>query len=121
MIIPSLRDLRDGRQSAKVQSQCRACASQLAGLLFVWRKHFPGKGTVKSWSTETQSFVGMSIEDFANFLMASFTLETADGKEWLLDRAVAATIWAACVEPASPLPEASWQIEIDRKRLAARK
>jgi hypothetical protein len=120
MIIPSLRDLRDGGQAAKVKFQCEQCAMQLAGSLYVWRKAFPGKATVKSWSTDTQSFVGMTIEDFANFLMANFTLKTADGKEWLLDRAVAVPIWAACVEPGSPLPEASWQAEIDRKRKAAR-
>jgi hypothetical protein len=120
MTIPCLRDLRDGAQATKVQGQCAACAMQLAGSLYVWRKPFPGKATVKSWSTETQSFVGMTIEDFATFLMANFTLKTADGKEWLLDRAVALQIWAACVEPGSPLSEASWQTEIDRKRKAAR-
>jgi hypothetical protein len=88
--------------------------------LYVWRKPYPEKATVNSWSSDTQSFVGMTIEDFANFVMANFTLKTANGREWLLDRAVAATIWAACVEPGSPLPEASWQIEMDRKRKAAR-
>jgi hypothetical protein len=121
MIIPSLRDLRDGRQAATVQSQCQQCAKQLAGRLYVWPKPFPGKATVKSWSTDTQSFISMTIEDFANFVMANFTLKTSDGKEWLLDKAVAVRIWAACVEEDSPLPEASWEVEITLKREAARK
>lgn len=121
MIIPNLRDLRDERQSATVQAQCQQCAQLLAGHLYVWRKQPPERSTVKSWSTETQSFVGMTIEDFANFLMANFTLRTATGKEFLLDRCIASLIWGACIAPGSPLPEASWQIEIDRKRQAARK
>jgi hypothetical protein len=50
--------------------------------------------------------------------MRSFVLTTADSKEWLLDRAVAAALWAACVEPGSPLPEATWSIERTRKRQA---
>jgi hypothetical protein len=120
MVIPFIRDINNSLQAGTVAAQCAACAKQLAGSLYVWRKPFPGKATVKSWSTDTQSFVGMSIEDFATFLMANFTLKTADGKEWLLDRAVAVPIWAACVAADSPLPEASWQTEMDRKRKAAR-
>ena len=77
MIIPNLRDLRDGRQAATVHSQCQLCAKQLAGSLYVWSKPFPGKATVKNWSTDTQSFVGMTIEDFANFVMENFTLENS--------------------------------------------
>jgi len=121
MVIPYIKDINDSLQAGRVAAQCQLCAEQLRGHLFVWRKQFPERSTVKSWSTETRSFVGMTIEDFANFVMANFTLKTADGKEWLLDRSVAAMIWAACVEPGSPLSEASWQIEIDRKREAARK
>jgi hypothetical protein len=121
MVIPYIKDINNSLQAGTVAAQCQQCAKQLAGHLYVWRKPYPEKATVKNWSTETQSFVGMSIEDFANFLMANFTLRTADGKEWLLDRCIASLIWAACVEPGSPLPEASWQIGIDRKRLEARK
>jgi hypothetical protein len=120
MLIPFIKDINNSLQAGTVAAQCERCAMQLAGSLYVWRKPFPGKATLKSWSTDTQSFVGMTIEDFANFLMAHFTLKTADGTEWLLDRAVAVPIWAACVEPGSPLPEANWQAEIDRKRKAAR-
>jgi hypothetical protein len=121
MVIPFIKDINSTVQAGTVTAQCAACAKQLAGILYVWRKPFPGKATVKSWSTDTHSFVGMTIEDFATFVMANFTVKTSDGKEWLLDRAVAVQIWAACVEPGSPLSEASWQTEIDRKRKAARK
>jgi hypothetical protein len=75
---------------------------------------------VKNWSRETQSFIGMTIEDFQNYLMANFTLKTADGKEWLMDKVIADRIWEACTATKSPLPLASWQTEIDRKRKAAR-
>jgi hypothetical protein len=121
MIIPSLRDLRDGRQAAKVQAQCQLCARQLAGRLYVWRKPPPDRSTLKLWNVETASFTGMTIEDFATFVMANFTVKTADGREWLLDKTVADRIWRSCIDSASPLPEASWEVEITLKRKAARK
>jgi hypothetical protein len=121
MTIPCLRDLRDGAQATKVQGQCAACAMQLAGSLYVWRKPFPGKATVKSWSTDTQSFVGMTIEDFASFIMARFEMRTPDGKEFLLDKVIADRIWQSCTAADSPLPLATWEAEISLKREAARK
>jgi hypothetical protein len=120
MIIPALRDLRDGGQADKVAAQCRECAHLLARHLYVWRKPFPDKATVKQFNKETMSFTGMNLEDFQNFLMTYFTLKTADGREWLADKPVADRILEACTEPDSPLPLASWQIEIDLKRKAAR-
>jgi hypothetical protein len=39
----------------------------------------------------------------------AYTLKTTDCKERLLDRAVGAAIWAACVASDSLLPEARWQ------------
>jgi hypothetical protein len=121
MIIPSLRDLRDGRQAALVQSQCQLCAKQLVAHMYLWRKQPPERSTLKLWNVETASFTGMTIEDFATFVMANFTVKTADGREWLLDRCIASLIWSACIAPGCPLSLASWQIEMDRKRLAARK
>jgi hypothetical protein len=121
MVIPSLADLRDGRQAEKVAAQCRECAKLLAAHLYVWRKAFPEKTTVKNWSKETQSFVGMNIEDFQNFLMADFTLKTTDGREWLADKTIADRIWQSCTAADSPLPEASWQVERDLKRKEVRK
>jgi hypothetical protein len=121
MVIPAIVDLRDGRQAAKVQSQCQLCAKQLAGHLYVWRRSFPQQPTVKSWDAASLTFQGMDLDLFRDFLMRNFVLKTPDGKEWALDRVVAAAIWAACIAADSPLPPASWQIEMDRKRLAARK
>lgn len=120
MTIPSLADIRDGRHSEKVRNQCRDCAKLLATHLYVWRKPYPEKATVKTWSKESQSFVGMNIQDFQNYLMTNFTLKTADGREWLADRSIAALIWNACCEDGSPLPPASWQVETDLKRKATR-
>jgi hypothetical protein len=120
MIIPSLRDLSSSRHSAKVEKQCREAAKLLAGHLYIWRKPFPEKSTVKIWNTESLSFVGMNIEDFQNFLIEHFVLVTDDNRQWLLDRNIAAMIWNSCTEEASPLLEASWQEERNRKRKAAR-
>jgi hypothetical protein len=120
MLIPFIKDINKSLQAATVAAQCAACAMQLAGSLYVWRKPFPGKATVKSWSTDTQSFIGMTIEDFATFLMANFTLRTTDGKEWLADKVVADHIWQSCTDADSPLPLASWEEEITLKRRAAR-
>jgi hypothetical protein len=120
MVIPTLRDIRDGRQSEKVRNQCRECAKLLAAHLYVWRKPFPEKATVKSWNKESLCFQGMDIDLFAGYLMTNFTLRTEDNHEWLLDRSIAASIWEACVATDSPLGEASWQIEMDLKRKAAR-
>jgi hypothetical protein len=121
MVIPTLRDTRDGIQSERVAAQCRECAKLLAPHLFVWRKPFPEKATLKQWNKGTISFTGMNIDDFGNFLMAHFTLKTEDAREWLADRSVAALIWNACCDPDSPLPLASWQEETYRKRLEARR
>jgi hypothetical protein len=121
MVIPYLRDLNSSLQAARVDAQCQLCAQQLAAQLFVWRKPPPERTVLKSWSNDTQSFVGMTIEDFALFLMANFTLRTADGKEWLADIVVADRIWRSCIDADSPLPEASWDAEMTLKRKAARK
>jgi hypothetical protein len=120
MVIPALRDIRDGRQAEKVAAQCRDCARLLAVNLFVWRKSFPEKASLKMWNKDTMSFIGMTLEDFQNFLMANFTLKTSDRKEWLCDKVIADRIWQACTATDSPLPVASWQTETDRKRKAAR-
>jgi hypothetical protein len=121
MVIPSIRDINDGRQAEKVRTHCAACAQHLAAHLYVWRKAYPEKTTVKHWSKETQSFIGMNITDFQNFLMANFTLKTTDGREWLLDKSIGALIWESCVAADSPLPLASWQVERDLKRKEVRK
>jgi hypothetical protein len=120
MVIPFIKDINNSLQSATVAAQCAACATALAPHLFVWRRSFPQQSTLKSWDTASLSFQGMDLDLFQEYLMRNFVLTTADSKEWLLDRAVAAAIWAACVAQDSPLPEASWQSEIDRKRKAAR-
>jgi hypothetical protein len=120
MVIPFIRDIDNGLQAGTVAAQCAACAKQLASHLYVWRRAFPQQSTLKSWDTASLSFQGMDLDLFREYLMRNFTLSTPDGKQWLLDRAVAVPIWAACVAADSPLPEASWQAEIDRKRKAAR-
>jgi hypothetical protein len=120
IVIPSISDLRDGRQTEKVAAQCRECARPLAVHLYVWRKPFPEKATLKLWSKETMSFVGMNIEDMQNLLMERFTLCTEDRHEWLADRCIADRIWQACITDDSPLPLATWQSEMDRKRKEVR-
>jgi hypothetical protein len=120
MTIPSLRDIRNQQQANKVNAQCRECARLLSNHLFIWRKSLPEKSTGKSWSTESLSFQGMDIDVFSTFIMERFTLTTEDRREWLLDRAVADLIWRSCTAADSPLPVASWQTEMDRKRKAVR-
>lgn len=121
MVIPFIKDVNNTLQAGKVAAQCAACAKQLAaGHLFVWRRSFPQQSTVKRWDTASLSFQGMDLDLFRDYLMQNFVLKTPDGKEWALDRAVAAPIWAVCVEPGSALPEASWLIERTRKREAGR-
>lgn len=121
MIIPSIKEMGNARYTDKVSAQCRECAKLLAGHLYRWVKPYPEKATLKSWNAHGQCFVGMDIDVFANYLMQRFDLRTDDNHEWLLDRAVAALIWNACTDAASPLPLASWQVETDLKRKAARK
>jgi hypothetical protein len=92
MVIPSLADVNNCRQTDKVASQCHECAKLLAAHcatsrtgqfndveqhLYVWRKPYPEKASVKMWNRDTMSFTGMTLEDFQNFLMANFTLKTA--------------------------------------------
>ena len=110
MIIPSLYDVRNGQQ-AKVDSQCRECAKQLATHLYVWKKPFPQKSTVKKWDAKSLCFTGMDIDFFASYLMNDFSVRTDDNREWLLDRCIAALIWNACTEDSSPLPLASWELK----------
>jgi hypothetical protein len=62
----------------------------------------------------------MNIEDFQNFLIEHFVLVTDDNRQWLPDRNIAAMIWNSCTDKASPLLEASWQEETNRKRKAIR-
>ena len=121
MLTPHIKDINNSLQAATVAAQCQQCAKDLAGSLYVWRKPFPGKATVKSWDTASLTFQGMDLDLFREYLIRSFVLTTADSKEWLFDRAVAAAIWAACVAQDSPLPLASWEAEITLKRTAARK
>jgi hypothetical protein len=120
MIIPTIADVRNCTQAEKVQSQCRECSKLLAPHLYVWHKPFPEKPTVKRWNPDSLSFTGMDLNLFAGYLMQQFTLKTADGKEWLLDRSIAALIWAECTDEGSPLPEASWEVEMAFKRKAVR-
>jgi hypothetical protein len=120
IVIPSLADVRNCTQADKVHSQCQLCAKLLASHLYVWRKSFPERTTVKQWGKKTMSFTGMNIEDFQNFLMANFKLKTMDGREWLLDKTIADHIWQACVAENSPLPLASWNVAMDLKRKAVR-
>jgi hypothetical protein len=121
MIIPNIKDLASSREAAKVDAQLRECSRLLASHLYVWRKPFPAQATVKSWSPESLSFVGMDIDVFRCYVMDRFTLRTDDNHEWLLDRAVADLIWRSCTAADSPLPEASWSAEMALKRLAGRR
>ena len=111
MVIPFIRDINNSVQAGTVTAQCKQCATLLVPHLYVWRRALPQQPTLKSWDTASLSFQGMDLDLFREYLMRNFVLTTADSKEWLLDRAVAAAIWAACVAAGSPLPEASWLIE----------
>ena len=120
MIIPSFADLRDGSQTEKVKAQCFGCAQQLAKTLYKWERQFPQKSLLKIWEPGTLSFVTVDLDGFAHYLTQHFGLYTDDGNRWLADRVVADRILQACVAGDSPLPLASWQIQTDRKRKAAR-
>src|ERR1700693_1049962 len=74
MLIPNIKDIRNSLQSAKVQAQCAECARLLASHLYRWKKPYPEKSTVKSWSTESQSFLGMDISLFQQYLIQHFSL-----------------------------------------------
>jgi hypothetical protein len=121
MVIPCLQDTRNERMKDKVDGQCRECSRLLASHLFVWRKPFPEKPTLKSWSKEGLCFQGMEIQVFSDLIMERYTVVTEDNRRWLLDRSIAALIWNSCCDPDSPLPLASWQEETSRKRKEARK
>jgi hypothetical protein len=118
MIIPSLSDTRS-LQQAKVDSQCAECAKLLAAHLYRWVKPYPEKSTIKTWNPKSLCFTGMDLDLFRDYLMQHFTLATQDGREWLLDRSIAALIWDACTQDGSPLPAASWESEMALKRKAA--
>jgi hypothetical protein len=120
MIIPSFADLREGSHTEKVRRQCHACACLLSKHLYKWERSFPQKSLLKMWEPGTLSFVTVDLDSFANYLTQHFALYTDDGSRWLADRVVADRILQACVSGDSPLPAASWQLQTDRKRKAAR-
>ena len=120
MVISSLQDTRNERMKEKVTAQCQECSRLLSNHFFVWRKSFPEKATLKSWSKEGLCFQGMDIQMFENYIMQNFNLVTEDNRPWLLDRSIAALIWNACCAEDSPLGLASWQVEMDLKRKTAR-
>jgi hypothetical protein len=120
LIIPSFADLRDGSLTDKVKAQCFVCSQQLAKHLYRWERSFPQKSLIKKWEPQTLSFVTLDLESFSNYLTQHFALYTDDGSRWLADRVMADRILQACTASDSPLPLASWQLQTDRKRKAAR-
>jgi hypothetical protein len=120
MIVPYLAAIRDARQAGTVAAQCRECSRQLASHLYVWRKSFPAKSTLKTWNAADFCFNGMDLDLFINYLTEHYRFHTEDSREWLLDRAIAALIWDTCTAPDSALPLADWLVERTLKRKAAR-
>jgi hypothetical protein len=120
LVIPYLAAIRDARQADTVAAQCRECSRLLASHLYVWRRTFPQKSTVKTWNAGDQCFSGMDLDLFISYLTARYRFHTEDSREWILDRAITALIWDACTGENSVLPPASWQVETDLKRRAVR-
>jgi hypothetical protein len=117
MIAPFIKDCEDGRKADLVTAQCRNCAEQLSAHLFVWRKVYPSMTMVKSWDASQKKFLGMDIALFQDFIESHFSVRTSDQREWRLDRLIAVRIWAECIASDSPLPEASWAIEAQRRQV----
>lgn len=116
MVVPYLKDCSNWRKEDTVKAQCRKCAEQLVSHLFKWEKQLPSQCTLKTWDTAEKAFRGMDLSLFQDFIMNRFSVRTPDNQEWLLDRSIAARIWAACVADDSPLPPASWVIQLERRR-----
>jgi len=72
-----------------VKAQCHACAQQLTKHLYKWERAFPQKSLIKTWDTETLSFVTMDLDRLTDYLVRNFILRTDDGDRWLADRVVA--------------------------------
>jgi hypothetical protein len=118
MIVPYLTAIRDSRQADIVAAQAKECSRQLASHLYVWRRAFPQRSTLKFWNVEDCCFSGMDLDSFISYLTANYRFFTEDSREWILDRAIAALLWDACVSETSPLKEASWLLERTLKRKA---
>jgi hypothetical protein len=116
MIVPYLQAIRDARQADIVAAQCRECSRLLASHLYVWRRAFPQKSTLKTWNAADLCFNGMDLDLFINYLTEHYRFHTEDSREWLLDRAIAALIWDSCTSQDTPLKEASWLVERTLKR-----
>jgi hypothetical protein len=111
LIIPYLTAIRDARQAEIVAAQCRECSRQLCSHLYVWRRSFPQKATLKFWNVEDCCFSGMDLDSFIGYLSERYRFYTEDSREWLLDRAIAALIWDTCTSQDTPLKEASWLLK----------
>jgi hypothetical protein len=118
LVIPYLSAIRDARQADTVTAQTKECSRLLASHLYVWRRSFPQRSTLKFWNVEDCCFSGMDLDFFISYLTTNYRFHTEDSREWILDRAIGSLIWDACVSEASPLPAATWQIQTDRKRVA---
>jgi hypothetical protein len=118
MLVPTLQDLDDYLKEDLVRQICRKCAIQLSVHLFIWKKEFALKDTIKTWCPIERKFLGMDLSLFQEFMQDHFSVRTADHQEWLLDRSIADRIWSECITENSPLPDASWAIEAQKRRAA---
>jgi hypothetical protein len=118
MVVPCLRDVQNWRCDDKVKVQCRRCAEQLVPFFFRWAKTFPSLSAVKTWDSREQKFRGLDLDLFALLIEERFRIRTEDGRAWRLDKLIARLIWAECISDDSPLPPASWVIELKKKREA---
>jgi hypothetical protein len=114
MTVPTLRDCDNYLKEDLVRQICRKCAEQLAPLLYRWEKSFPSKSCLKTYDKAQKCFLSMDLDLFQSFIEDYFSVRTAD-HEWLLDRSIAARIWAACIADDSPLPPADWAEEARRR------
>jgi hypothetical protein len=116
MVVPYLKEINNFSYQTKVNAQVHRCAEQLAAHLFKWKKEWPSLSRVMFWSVSEKRFLGLDLDNFAIFIERQFRVQTEDRMAWRLDRVIAARIWATCIADDSPLPPASWQIELNRKR-----
>jgi hypothetical protein len=120
MVIPYLKDCDDWRKADQVKAQCHRCAEQLAPYFYRWEKKFPERSTVKTWDACERKFRGVDLDLFTLLIEERFRIDTADHRQWRLDKKIAAKIWEQCIAADSPLPAASWTIEAEKRKAAGR-
>ena len=92
LTVPFISDCDNWHKTDEVKAICQRAAKQLADHLFRWDRQWPARPRVVTWDHREKRFLGMDMALFQERVMGWFTIKTPDGREWALDRAVAALI-----------------------------